>query len=125
MILDRHYGLLNGVKYHIDVMFPCSGSHASSFLLPPLLTSSPPQPSAATPCNTGDHSATSDLPYTNLVAHILTQKTYTTNHNKICPKAAREDIVNGSVSSMLRSSLDDPVSLPTYHRWTHTNSTLS
>jgi hypothetical protein len=98
-------------------------SHASPFLLPPALTSSHPQPSVAAPHNIRDHSADAVLPYTNLVAHILTQKTWITNHNKIYPKAVQEDTVDGSVSSMPGPSRDDLVVLSTYRCRTH--STLS
>jgi hypothetical protein len=90
-----------------------------------MLTSFPPQPCATAPQHTRDHSAIAALPYTNLEAHILTQKTCIVNHNKICPKAAREDTIDGSVSSTPGSSHDDPASLWTYHRRTHINSILS
>jgi hypothetical protein len=66
----------------------CWVSHVSSFVWPPVLTSFPPQPCVAAPRNTLDRSAVAALHDTNLVAHILTRKTCTTNHNKICPKAA-------------------------------------
>jgi hypothetical protein len=66
----------------------------------PVVTSFPPQSCAAASQRTQDHSATTVLPYTNRVAHILTQKTYIANHNKICHKTTQKDIVDGSISSM-------------------------
>jgi hypothetical protein len=99
-------------------------SHASSILRPPVLTFSPPRPSAAAPQDTWDPSAASALPDTNLVAYILTQKTCITNHNKICPKAVQEDIVDSVISSTSGSSHDDLLSLLLYRRRTHTNSIL-
>jgi hypothetical protein len=79
-------------------------SHAFSLAQPPVLTSFPPQPCAATPQHTHDHLVAAALPYTNPVAHILTKKTYIENHNKICPKATQEDTADGSVSNMPGSS---------------------
>jgi hypothetical protein len=84
-----------------------------------MLTSFPPQPCNAAPQHTQDHSAAATLPYTNPVAHILTQKTCVANHNKICPKATQEDTADGSVSSMPGPSQYDPASLPTYRCRTH------
>jgi hypothetical protein len=103
-------------------------SHASSVLQPPMLTSSPPRPSVTAdiaPQDTRDPSTTSTMVDTKPVAHVLTRKTYIANQNKMCLKAAQEDTVDGSVSSMLGLSRDDIASLPTYRHWTHTNSTLS
>jgi hypothetical protein len=100
-------------------------SHAFSLAQPPVLTSFPPQSCAAAPQHTRDHSAVAALPYTNLIAHILTQKTCVANHNKICPKAAQEDIIDGSVSSTPGPSQYDPASLLMYHRRMHIKSTLS
>jgi hypothetical protein len=76
-IMNRHK---QGLKRNPRVRAAAGTSHRSGytgspFLLPPVLTSSPPQPSAAAPRNTRDHSAAASLPYTNHVAHILTQKT--------------------------------------------------
>jgi hypothetical protein len=90
-----------------------------------MLTSFPPQLCTAAPQHTWDHLAVAALPYTNPVAHILTQKTCIANHNKICPKATQEDTVDGSISSTPGPSQYDPTSHPTYHRRTHINSTLS
>jgi hypothetical protein len=101
----------------------CQVSHASSFVRPPVLTSFPLQPSAAASHNTPDRSAAFALPDTNLVAHILTQKTCTINYNKICPKAAQEDTINGSVSSTPEPYCAHRVSHPKFHR-AHINSTL-
>jgi hypothetical protein len=53
-----------------------------------MLTYFSPQPCAAAPQHTRDHSAAAVLPYTNPVTHILTQKNCVANHNKISPKAA-------------------------------------
>jgi hypothetical protein len=100
-------------------------SHAFPLARPPVLTYFPPLPCAAAPQHTRDHLATTVLPYTNPVAHILTQKTCIASHNKICPKAAQEDTVDGFVSSTAWPSQYDPASLPKYHRRTHMNSTLS
>jgi hypothetical protein len=91
-------------------------SHALSLARPPVLTSFPSQSCAATPLHKRDHLAAAALPYTNLIVHILTQKTCIANHNKICLKAALKDTVDGSVSNTLGPSQYDPTSLPTYHR---------
>jgi hypothetical protein len=64
------------------------------------------------------------LPDTNPIAHISTQKICIANHNKICPKTAQQDIVDGSVSNTPGPSRDDLVSLPLYRRQMHTNSIL-
>jgi hypothetical protein len=90
-------------------------SHGSSFLLPPVIAFSPPQPCAAAPQHTWDRSAAATLPYTNLIE----------NHNKICPKAAQEDTIDGSISSTSGLSHCDLAHLPMYHRRTQANSTLS
>jgi hypothetical protein len=96
-------------------------SHASSVLQPPVLTISPPRPSVAAPQDTWVPSTALALPETNPVAHILTQKTCIANHNKICPKARQEDIIDGSISGTPGLSRDDLVSLPLYHHRMHTN----
>jgi hypothetical protein len=88
-----------------------------------VLTSFPPQPSAAAPCNTLNRSTALALPNTNLIAHILTEKTCTTNHNKICPKAVQEDIIDGSVSSTPEPYRAHRASHSEFHR-AHINSTL-
>jgi hypothetical protein len=98
-------------------------SHASSFVWPPMLTSFPPRPCAAAPRNTLDSSAAAALPDTNLVAHILTRKTCTANHNKICPKVMQEDIIDDSVSNMPEPYHAHHASCPKYHH-AHINSTL-
>jgi hypothetical protein len=90
-----------------------------------MLTFSPPRPSAAAPQDTWDPSAALALLDTNHAAHILTQKTCIANHNKICPKAAQEDTVDGSVSSTPGPSRDDLARLPLYRLRTHTNSILN
>jgi hypothetical protein len=100
-------------------------SHTFSLAQPPVLTSFPPQPCATAPQHTWYCLAVAALSYTNPVAHILTQKNCIANHNKLCPKAAQEDTVDGSISSTLGPSQYDPASLPTYRRRTHINSTLS
>jgi hypothetical protein len=85
-------------------------SHTSSVVRPPVITSSPPRPLAATdvaPQDTYHRSAASSLPDTKPVAHVLTLKTYIANQNKIYHKAAQEDTVDDSVSSMLGSSCVD------------------
>jgi hypothetical protein len=66
-----------------------------------VVISFPPQPCAAAPQYTQDRSATAALSYTNRVAHILTQKIYIANHNKICHKVAQDDIIDNYVSSTL------------------------
>jgi hypothetical protein len=86
-----------------------------------VLTSFPPQPSTAAPRNTLDRSAAAALPNTNLVAHILTQKTCITKHNKICPKAAQEDTVDSSVSSTPDPYCAHRASRPKFHH-AHINS---
>jgi hypothetical protein len=90
-----------------------------------VLTSFPPQPCVTAPQYKWDRSAAAALPYTNLIAHILTQKTCVANHNIICPKAAQEDTIDDYVSSTPGPSQYDLASLPTYHRRIHINSTLS
>jgi hypothetical protein len=90
-----------------------------------MLVTFPPQPCVAAPQHTWDRSAVVALPYTNPVAHILTQKTCVANHNKICPKAAQEDTIDGSISSTPWPSQYDYACLPTYHRRVHINLTLS
>jgi hypothetical protein len=95
-------------------------SHAFSLARPLVLTSFPPLPCAAAPQHTRDRSAAVALPYTNPVAHILTQKTCLANHNKICAKVAQEDIIDGSVSSTLEPHR---ASCPKFQR-AHINSTL-
>jgi hypothetical protein len=89
-------------------------SNAFSLAYPPVLTSFPPQPCATAPQHTRDHSAIAVLPYSNPVAHILTQKTCVANHNKICSKAAQEDTVDGSGSSTPGPSQYDPARPPRY-----------
>jgi hypothetical protein len=93
-------------------------SHASSVLQPPVLTSSPPQPSSTpdvAPQNTWDPSASSPLPHTKLRAHALTQKTYVVNQNNICPKPAQEDIADDSVSIMPEPYRAHHASRPKFH----------
>jgi hypothetical protein len=103
-------------------------SHASSVVRPPVLTSYSPRPSSAadvTPQDTRDPLVASPLSHTKPVAHVLTRKTYIANQNKICPKAAQEDTVDGSVSSTSGPSHNDVARLPMYRHRTHINSTLS
>jgi hypothetical protein len=106
----------------------CSASHANLFsssafvVRPPLLTSSPPQPSSVTdvpPQDTWDPSAastlqhtTSTLQHTKHIAHALTQKTYVANQNKICPKAALEGTSDGSIPSTPAPYCDDHATHP-------------
>jgi hypothetical protein len=90
-----------------------------------VLTSFPPQPCVIAPQYKRDHSAAAALPYTNLIAHILTEKTCVANHNIICPKTTQEDTIDDSVSSTPGPSQYDPASLSTYHHRIHINSTLS
>jgi hypothetical protein len=85
-------------------------------------TSFPPQPCTA-PRNTLYHSADAALSDTNLIAHILTQKTCTSNHNKICPNAVQEDTVDGSVSSTSEPYRAHRASRPKFLH-AHINSTL-
>jgi hypothetical protein len=102
-------------------------SHASSVLRPPVLTSSPPQPSSAAdvaPQDTRDPSATSSLPHTKFGAHALTQKTYVANQNNICPKPTQEDIADGSVSNIPEPYRAHHASCPKFHH-AQTISTLS
>jgi hypothetical protein len=80
---------------------------------------------AAPPQDIWDPSATSALLDTNPVAHILTQNTCIAKYNKICPKAAHEDIIDSSVSSMPGPSRDDLASLPLNRHRTCTNSILN
>jgi hypothetical protein len=57
-------------------------SHASSVLQPPVLTSSPPQPSSTADVahqGTRGPSAASPLPHTKPGAHVFTRKTYVAN----------------------------------------------
>jgi hypothetical protein len=84
-----------------------------------MLTYFPPQSYAAAPQHTRDRLAIAVLPYTNPVAHILTQKICVANHNKICLKVVQEDTIDGSVFSTLEPSQYDITSLPTYRRRTH------
>jgi hypothetical protein len=103
-------------------------SHASSIVRPPVLTSSPPQPSSAAdvaPQDTQDPSAASPLPHSKPEVHALTQKTYVANQNNICSKPPQEDIPNGSVSSMPGPYYAICASPPPFHcSITQTNSTL-
>jgi hypothetical protein len=99
-------------------------SHASSVFQPPVLTSSPPQPSSTAnvaPQDKRGASVASPLPHTKPGAHALTRKTYIANQNNTCPKPAQEDIADGSISSM-----PEPyrASHPKFHR-AQTISTLS
>jgi hypothetical protein len=93
-------------------------SHAS-ILRPPVLTSSPPQPSSVvdvTPQDTQGPSAASPLPHTKPGAHALTQKFYVANQNNICPKPVQEDITNGSISSTPEPYRAHHASHPKFHR---------
>jgi hypothetical protein len=93
-------------------------SHASSVVRPPVLTSSPPQPSSAAaiaPQDTCDPSATSPLTHTKPRAHVLTQKSYIANQNNICPKPPQEDIVDDSFSSTPGPYRADGASHLTFH----------
>jgi hypothetical protein len=100
-------------------------SHVFSLAWPSVITNFPSQPCVIAPQHTQDHLAAAALPYTNPVAHILTQNTCIANHNKICPKAAQEDTIDGSVSSTPGPPHYDPTNLPMYHRRTYINSNLS
>jgi hypothetical protein len=104
-------------------------SHASSIVWPPVLTSSPLQPSSTavvSPQDTRDPSATSPLPHTKPGAHALTQKTYVANQNNTCLKPTHEDIADDSVSSMPGSYCADCASHPWFHCCiAQTNSNLS
>jgi hypothetical protein len=93
-------------------------SHTSSVVRPPVLTSSPPQPSSAAnvaPQDTCDPSTTSPLPHTKPRAHALIQKTYVANQNNFCPKLAQEDIANSSVFSMPGPYRANGASHPPFH----------
>jgi hypothetical protein len=104
-------------------------SHASSVVWPPMLTSFPSQPLFAAdvaPQDTRDPSVMTPLPHTKPRAHALTQKTYVANQNNICPKPAKEDIADGSVSSTPRPYHAHRASRPQFHcRVCQINSTLS
>jgi hypothetical protein len=93
-------------------------SQASSVVWPPVLTSSPPQPSFAAdvaPQDTWDPLAASPLPHTKPKAHALTQKSYIANQNNICLKPPPEDVADGSFSNTPGSYHADDASHPTFH----------
>jgi hypothetical protein len=93
-------------------------SHTSSVLRPPILTSSPPQPSSVAdvdPQDTQGPSVASPLPHTKPRAHALTRKTYVANQNNICLKSAQEDIADGSASSTPEPYRAHCASRPKFH----------